>query len=208
MHNVVMFNFILLLVTGLGMIYFNVSAQVGDARGFLVSAHKVFGVLLMAVPLIIFVFGNKRIWLENIRVVLRFGMTDIKWFISQTLTPFLSNVNVPDADKFNAGQKAWISIAFLSTVSLMVTGIIIWQTESAILPLFIHTGVTILVTPALAGHMFMALINKDTRQGVTSIIDGEVDAEWATHHHKIWMDRMARERVMEQFRASDEKSEE
>jgi len=55
----------------------------------------------------------------------------------------------------------------------------------------------------LSGHIFMALINRDTREGVGSIIDGEVDAEWAKRHHPLWMERMAKDRVLEKMAGKD-----
>ncbi len=197
LHNLVMFTFVLLLTTGLAMIYFNLRGEHEDAREFLVMVHEILGLIFVIGPPIFFVTGRKA-WKENFSEVIHFTKADFKWLMEQPLGVIKEIKHAP-AGKFNAGQKIWISIALGGSVVLALTGIYIWIVDSPILSLFIHSGVTFLMVPALLGHMYMALVNKETRPGITSIIDGEVDVRWAKEHHGLWLDKMAQERVMQKI---------
>jgi formate dehydrogenase subunit gamma len=98
-------------------------------------------------------------------------------------------MKMPRDDKFNPGQKTWATIAVCGSLVLVLSGFFLWFTDTSILAATIHTTVTLLMLVALAGHVFMALLNPDTNPGIGSILDGEVDETWAKHHHRLWYDR-------------------
>ena len=54
------------------------------------------------------------------------------------------------------------------------------------LPWVMHFGVALAVTPLIFGHVYMAVINPDTRVGLSGMISGVVDREWAKHHYTRW----------------------
>lgn len=190
-HNTVMFTFMLLISTGLGMLYFNVIGDQGASRGFLVFIHEMFALVFLAGPVIALLLGDRNIWKENFNVIAKWGKVDLEWLIKKPLAIISARIKLPEEDKFNPGQKTWAFIAISSTFVLALSGVIMWTTGSPIAALIIHTVVAILMFGALAGHMFMALVNPDTRQGIGSIIDGEVCVKWATKHHPIWVRRHA-----------------
>jgi len=194
-HNIVMFSFLFLLVTGLAMIFYNLKGDQGASRQFLVLVHKVVSVAFIVGPVLALLLGCKKTWKENISIITSFGRDDIMWMLLKPVTAIKKGVTLPKDDKFNPGQKMWTYIAISGSVILAVTGVIMWVKGSAILALMLHTATALMLTPALAGHMYMAIFNKDTRPGFGSIVDGEVDAEWAMHHHPLWMERKAKERV-------------
>lgn len=202
-HNAVMFSFVFLLVTGMAMIFHNLLGMRNESRDFLSLSHKVMAVFFIVVPAAIFAFGDRKVWRENIRLATTWNRHDFDWLMKKPLTNIIKGVDLPPEDKFNPGQKVWMMLAFNGSLLLALSGIVIWISQSAILFLFIHTTLTFIVGMALAGHIFMALINSDTREGVGSIIDGEVDSDWAKHHHPLWMERMAKERVMEKMAGKD-----
>ncbi|UCH79769.1 MAG: hypothetical protein JSW20_08405 [Nitrospiraceae bacterium] len=68
----------------------------------------------------------------------------------------------------------------------IVTGMFIWLTNGAILSWIIHFGMTLLATSLLLGHKFMATINFDTSMGLSGMINGNVDRQWAKHHYSKW----------------------
>jgi len=196
-HNVVMFTFVFLLITGLTMIVHNLLGKHNDSREFLSSAHKLMSLLFIAGPPVAFILGARSVWRDNIRILSSVSGDDVEWLMKKPLSSIIKGVDLPPEDKFNPGQKIWAFIAFTCSMILLFTGIFIWLFESAILALFIHSSVSFIMAMALSGHVFMALVNKDTRPGIGSIIDGEVDAEWAMRHHPLWMERLAKERVLE-----------
>lgn len=197
LHNVVMVTFIALLLTGMGMLFYNLKGDQGPSRQFLVTIHKVISVGFLLAPVLLVVFGNRKIWKENFRLLTTWGKNDIEWLMKKPLTAFFKNTKLPLDDKFNPGQKTWATLAVSGTIVLAVTGVIMWVTGSPILALAVHTLVAIGLAFALSGHVFMAIGNKETRPSITSIIDGQVDAEWAKHHHPLWMERETRRRVLE-----------
>lgn len=195
-HNTVMFSFVLLLCTGLGMLYFNVVGDQGESRKFLVFIHEMIALLFIAGPIIAYILGDKKIWKENFRVMTKWSRNDLEWLIKKPLAVISSRITLPEDDKFNPGQKVWATIAVSGTLILTITGVIMWTTGSPILALVLHTLVALAMLGALLGHAFMALVNPDTRHGIGSIIDGEVDHEWASRHHPIWIRRHAKARIV------------
>ena len=195
-HNTVMFTFMLLLITGLGMLYFNLMGEQGAPRKFLVFVHEMIALFFIGGPIIAFTLGDRFIWKENIRIIGVWDRHDIEWLIKKPLATISSRITLPEEDKFNPGQKTWAIFAITTVFLLTVTGIIMWTTGSPIAALIIHTILALLIMVAVSGHIFMAVINPDTRPGLGSILDGEVDAEWAKRHHPLWIERVERERAL------------
>ncbi len=202
-HNVVMFSFVFLLVTGMTMIFHNLLGMRNESRDFLSMSHKVMAVFFIIAPVIVFALGDRKVWRENIKLATTWGRYDIDWLMKKPFVNIVKGVDLPPEEKFNPGQKVWMMIAISGSFALIVSGIVIWLSESAILFIFLHTVTTFVMGMTLSGHIFMALINKDTREAVGSIIDGEVDADWAKRHHPLWMERMAKERVLEKMAGRD-----
>ncbi|MGK7344434.1 MAG: formate dehydrogenase subunit gamma [Candidatus Nitrospinota bacterium M3_3B_026] len=198
-HNIVMFTFLFLLITGLAMLYYNLKGDQGSSRQFLVFTHKIASVIFIGGPILALLFGCRRTWIENIKVITSFSRDDIRWLTLKPLAAFSKKIKLPRDDKFNPGQKVWIYIAVSGSAVLAVTGVIMWVTGSPILALAIHTVVAVLMIIPLGGHIYMATLNPETRPGFGSIVDGEVNAEWAMEHHPIWMERTAKQRVKEKL---------
>ncbi|MBF0633494.1 MAG: cytochrome b/b6 domain-containing protein [Nitrospinae bacterium] len=197
LHNVVMFTVLALLVTGVGMIYFNVQGDQSGPRLLLVRAHQYVSVIFLVAPLLLVMMGNKGVWKENLRLLTTWGWKDFEWLMKKPVSALFGNIHLPPADKFNPGQKTWATLAVAGSKALAVTGLIMWSVPSPILAIMIHTAVGVGLGLALLGHVFMAVGNKDTRPSITSIIHGKVDAKWAAHHHPLWMERQSRRRVDE-----------
>ena len=192
-----MFTFMLLLITGLGMLYFNLMGEQGAPRKFLVFIHEMIALLFIGGPIIAFLLGDRAIWRENIKIIGGWSWLDIEWLIKKPLSAVSSRFTLPEEDKFNPGQKTWVIYAITTVFLLTITGIIMWATGSPIAALVIHTVLAMFIMAAVSGHIFMAVINPDTRPGLGSILDGEVDAEWAKRHHPLWIERMERERALQ-----------
>lgn len=196
LHNVVMITVITLLLTGMGMIYCNVKGD-QSARQFLVCAHQYISVIFMAAPLLLVALGNKRVWKENLQLLTTWGWKDLEWLVKKPVSAVFGNIHLPPTDKFNPGQKAWVTLAVVGAKTLAVTGVVMWSVPSPILAIVIHTAVCVGLGLALMGHVFMVVGNKQTRPSFNSIINGKVDAKWATHHHPLWMERETLRQVKE-----------
>ena len=47
-------------------------------------------------------------------------------------------------------------------------------------------SVAVVATPLILGHIFMATVNPETRVGLSGMISGFVDRQWARHHYAHW----------------------
>lgn len=202
LHNVVMITFIALLMTGMGLLAYNLQGDQGASRQLIVSIHKYISLVFLIAPVVFVIMGSRRIWKENIHLLTTWGWKDIEWLMKKPLKVIFNHLELPPDDKFNPGQKIWATLAVTGSSLLAGTGVIMWVTGSPILALIVHTLVALGLASALSGHIFMAIGNKDTRPSITSIIDGDVDAQWATHHHPLWMERETRRRVREKAGAA------
>jgi cytochrome b subunit of formate dehydrogenase len=50
----------------------------------------------------------------------------------------------------------------------------------------VHVGLVVAVVPLVFGHMYMAILNPTTRVGLSGMVSGFVDREWARHHYSRW----------------------
>jgi hypothetical protein len=67
-----------------------------------------------------------------------------------------------------------------------VTGAMMWLPGIAFASWMLHVSLAALATPFVLGHVFMATVNPDTRQGLSGMISGRVDRRWAKHHYGRW----------------------
>ena len=90
------------------------------------------------------------------------------WLILKPFTVITKSISLPPSDKFNAGQKVWGAIAFSGSAILSITGVYLWINRLSILALLMHTLMAIIMIAPLMGHMYMAIVNKDTpsRNGI------------------------------------------
>ncbi len=98
------------------------------------------------------------------------------------------------ADRFNAGQKAYFWTSVLLGLAVLVSGL------GRMVPVFddsvqetiyrVHRYGALLFVMSVMVHLYLAtLANTGT---VRSIILGKVDAEWAAHHHPLWLEDASR----------------
>jgi formate dehydrogenase subunit gamma len=68
----------------------------------------------------------------------------------------------------------------------IVTGILLWLPGNHFGPWLIHVGTGLVAPVLMIGHIYMAVVNPDTRVGLSGMITGRVDREWARHHYAVW----------------------
>ena len=105
--------------------------------------------------------------------------------------------NVPPVGRFNFGQKQFFWGMFLSIIVMLLTGLVMWFPEMLPANLHILHLISVLVHPIAALvtialfmiHVYMGVVM--VRSGFKSITRGDVSAEWAREHHRLWADRVA-----------------
>jgi formate dehydrogenase subunit gamma len=178
--------FLALLTTGLVMLVPNLSVAVG--HHFLVlRIHLITAIFYVGGPLLWFLFGNRRALRADLRDLDRWYPDDFRW-----LRPRLPGSHTPPQGRFNAGQKINAIFVGASTLGFALTGFIMWQ--NSLFPkslvdnaVHLHDTFTYLALALWLGHVYLAVLNRSTRPGLRGMIDGDVDRDWAEHHHPRWV---------------------
>jgi formate dehydrogenase subunit gamma len=106
--------------------------------------------------------------------------------------------NLPPEGRFNYGQKVFYWLMFYGVILLLISGIGLWFVEDIPWSLrwLRYLSVTVHVIAALATiggfiiHVYMGTAM--VRGGFTSIIRGEVTADWARTHHRLWYEEVTK----------------
>jgi formate dehydrogenase gamma subunit len=150
--------------------------------------HRLSGISLATLPplSIAWHWREWRVHFENVRVAWSWSFDDLKWLALMGPSTVSSRVVLPDQDKFNAAEKINFMSLTLTYPAYVMTGVTIWFFAPAYLAWLIHFSLALLATPLIAGHVFMATINPETRVGLEGMITGWVDRHWASHHYALW----------------------
>ncbi len=96
---------------------------------------------------------------------------------------------VPDAGKYNAGQKVFFWVQAALAVVFVVTGVLLWMpaaSGSGLLALarLVHYAATLAAGLLLVVHVYLGTVAyPGTARGM---IDGKVTRRWAAMHHPRW----------------------
>lgn len=138
------------------------------------------------------VFRMYSMWKEDMRIT----AADRAW--NQAMGRYVRNEdeNLPAVDRFNAGQKYLFWLMLWSSIVLLLTGMVLWFTETIPWNLRFLRYISIIVHPiaflatlgAFIIHVYMG--TAVVRGGFHSVIRGEVSENWARTHHRLWLARI------------------
>ena len=150
--------------------------------------HRVSGVCLIVLPLLTLVRNRAdyRIHMDNIRQGWIWALDDLKWLILSGPAAISKKVSLPEQGKFNAAEKLNFMMVMSTYPLFILTGVLIWLPGIAFYSWLLHFAMAGIVTPLLLGHIFMATANPSTRVGLSGMISGFVDRNWARHHYGRW----------------------
>ena len=157
-------------------------------RSFFAVAHRASGVAFILLPILAVVKskGDWRIHFQNIRQAWAWTLQDVKWLAMMGLAAMPPRFRLPEQGKFNAAEKINF-MTLLGTYPLYIaTGLLIWLTHGAFLAWVVHFAMAVVAAPLILGHIFMATVNPETRIGLSGMISGFVDRQWARHHYAHW----------------------
>lgn len=180
--------FVLLYLSAGLMFLFYGEPYPRDFRHAFAVAHRVFGVMLIVLPPLALLRGNAdwRIHLSNMREGWRWTAADIRWLLLFPKNAVNPKVELPEQGKFNAAEK--INFMMVSTFYplYIITGIMVWLPGVAIVAYLSHYAMAAAGVPLVVGHIFMATIAPSTRVGLSGMMTGWVDRNWAKHHYRRW----------------------
>jgi hypothetical protein len=95
-------------------------------------------------------------------------------------------IKLPDQGKFNAAEKLNFMMVMCTWPMFAITGVLIWLPGIAFASWMVHFALALIAAPLMMGHIFMATVNPSTRIGLSGMISGFVDRDWAMHHYTRW----------------------
>jgi formate dehydrogenase subunit gamma len=172
--------FFSMLISGL------VVGRHGTFHDVMYALHLASAGLLVGGVALIAVLGNRRALGRAARDLRRLDAEDREW-LAALRARLLAGAPEPPAGRFNAGQKVNFLLVCILLAALLVSGVdtIIAGTHHNLI-FGVHKVATIAISVLVAGHLYMALVNRATRHAMRGMLTGEVDREWAQTHHPRW----------------------
>ncbi len=138
-----------------------------------------------------------RIWGKD----MRFTDSDRAWF--SAVGHYIRNEDeqVPQADRFNGGQKQLFWLMFWGGLLLLLSGLILWFPEYIPWNLRLLRYIAVLVHPIAALltiggfiiHVYMGTAME--RGAFSSMVRGEVSRAWAKAFHEPWLRQLESEQT-------------
>ncbi len=152
-------------------------------------------------PWVGLVFTGSVLWMHKIwRDDMQVTETDRVW--RQSVRQYIRNEDesLPPAGRFNIGQKQFFWVMLYGGLLLLLSGLVLWWTDSIpwslrwlrYLAVLVHSVVGLITVGAFIIHVYMG--TAVVRGGFTSIIRGEVSPGWARLHHRLWYERVTGKR--------------
>ncbi|MGD0283058.1 MAG: formate dehydrogenase subunit gamma [Dissulfurispiraceae bacterium] len=103
--------------------------------------------------------------------------------------------NMPEAGKFNGGQKLLFWLLSACMVLLILSGIVIWRAYfSSLFPAalvrfasVVHAVAATIMIALIMIHIYAAIW---TRESIDAMLYGQVRRAWAKQHHPAWFRQM------------------
>jgi formate dehydrogenase subunit gamma len=114
---------------------------------------------------------------------------DIQWLRRAHRYAIHDDKDLPEANKFNAGQKLLFWVQSVATILLLFSGTVLWWPHSMsqdfrLLAILIHPISAILSIGAIIVHIYMG--TAAVPGAFRGMIQGWVRPEWASSHHPKW----------------------
>jgi formate dehydrogenase subunit gamma len=189
-HWAVAILFILLAASGLAFFhpaFWFLSALLGGGNWARIL-HPFLGVLMF----VLFFVMALRFWDDN-----RIRPYDREW--RKRLTDVIGNrdTDLPEIDKYNAGQKYLFWVMVWTMVLLVVSGIIMWRPYFAEafhinvvrIAVVVHAVSAFILILGIIAHIYAGVFW--VAGALRAMTRGTVSHAWARHHHPLWHRRMS-----------------
>ena len=187
-HWLAAITFILLALTGLAFFHpaFYPLTQLFGGGVWTRILHPFIGVA-MAISFGVMFFSYRKL---NIMTT-----TDKEWLKHVREVVAGDDRNMPEAGKFNGGQKLLFWLLVASMLLLILTGIAIWRAYfSFMLPLgvirfasVVHAIAATVIIALIIFHIYAAIW---TKESIDAMLYGQVRRAWARQHHPAWFRQM------------------
>lgn len=148
------------------------------------TVHKTFAALWI-IGLPVTVLSWVKVHWQHIRTFLTWGPEDLLWMVQSARSVYSKTAVVPEADRFNTGQKINALLVLIYYVGFSTTGVLMLWKASILFPWYIHTALFCASMGSVGGHLFLALVNPSTRIALAGIFHGWAPIEYIEHHHPL-----------------------
>ena len=149
----------------------------------LILAHRISGLLLPVLLVLVFVLGDTRVLVRNFLSVVLWPLRGLLGLATATLCWLVPPSSTAPPGKFNAGQKLHMLLLIVLIPLFLVSGLYMWFGQGALLPWYLHVGGFLVSTPLVVGHLFLAVVHPVKRKGLSGMFTGKVDADWAREEY-------------------------
>jgi len=159
----------------------------------LIRFHYTLGLLWTFVLSFNILVGFRRYFVPFATTRMLLDKDDIEWLKIKPLQMlgFYRGRKLPPQDAYNAGQKLYMYVVILGTVSIMLSGIV--MTFKTIFPPLlkqiaqpVHWVSVGAIVAGLIIHVYMGAIFPEEKEAFFSMFTGKVSAWYARAHHEKW----------------------
>ncbi len=184
--------YLVLFSTGALLLAGRLSGRPILPRESLGNVHRVSGILLVAfvaqtLLLSILTRDFRCLWRTPLEC-LRWRRKDVLWLLKVPFNTLTRRVVLPPAGRFNAGQKLHVLVVAVVLMGFSISGLFMILVPGALAAWVVHLACFIPAAVFLALHLFLALINPETRKSLPSMFSGKVTRAYARQHHGLWID--------------------
>ncbi len=163
-------------------------------RDFFSWVHRISGVSLVVLPIIAILCSKYKLrsYVHNINQAWAWTMKDYKCFFLLVLSCISKRFPMPKNDRLNTSvmkSNYAAAMILMSTYPFFImTGILIWITNSALLFWLVHFVFAAFATSFLLGHILMSSLNPGARVTLSKRMSGFVERRYMKNNHVNWQE--------------------
>lgn len=179
-------------------------------RANLLRVHIALGLLWIGIFLVYGIFGFRTyLSQEVLKREIALDSDDVRWLIVRVRQILgLTREKLPPQGIYNAGQKLFAIMVYVTLPVIMVTGLVmvfhLFGTAVVGWAIVLHFAAVAAVVSGLIIHVYMGAVFPEEKPAFFSMITGTVNELYAySHHFKWWQEVMAEERDWERRHDAD-----
>ncbi|MFI5181072.1 MAG: cytochrome b/b6 domain-containing protein [Thermoanaerobaculia bacterium] len=189
LHWAIAIPFLICFATGVTMkIFYNLHSG-SLFREVLSFLHRVSGCCLAVFPPLAVArnWRDYKVHIYNVKVGFSWTIDDLKWLFLVGPATVSKKIVLPEQRKFNAAERLNFMMVLVTYPLFVATGAFLWATGvDHFLPWLLHISMSLVAPLLMMGHIYMAVVNPSTRVGLSGMVTGRVDRDWAKHHYQSW----------------------
>jgi formate dehydrogenase subunit gamma len=183
--------FAILAITG-SLMFLHLTSFSGGAQ--IRLAHRIAAAFFVIVP-IFYSILDARSSADFLREAVHWSKDDITWLKASVSYYFYDTDKMPPQDRINGDQRLWQLIVIVTSITLTLTGTILWFFKLKI-PRLVYQGFLlthavafIIVLAAFLVHFYLRTLHPRFEESLSSMIDGNVSESYVKKHYIVWYNR-------------------